>query len=372
MAVDSVQTTVAPDPLRKALTHSLAFWAVAAPLWMVVDNALLHQFAFDVHFAFVPAAHAVLHGASPYTGVTSRAVREGFAYLYPPLGAYLSVPFTVLPPLAADILATALAAACVPATLLLLGVRDWRCHAVAFIWLPTIAGIQSANVTLPMVLGLALVWRYRERRAVVVLVTAFLVALKLFFWPLLVWLVATRRYLTAALAAAASALLVFVPWAGIGFAGLHAYPHLLSTVARREGGESYSLAALFHFVVPSWTGAVAIETAVGAGVLLVAIALGRRGRDRDAFAVAIVGVLALTPLLEIHYFAALLVVLALYRRRFEAAWIVPLLIWGAPEANNGSGPQRVHVILVVAVTLLFAFSDWRPRLLRRALRLRAT
>jgi len=238
------------------------------------------------------------------------------------------------------------------------------------LWMPVIGGIQSANLTLPMVLGLALLWRYRDRTVVTAIVAGVVVALKLFFWPVLLWLVATRRYRSAALGAAASALFVLLPWGGIGFAGLRGYQHLLSTVANREGPESYSLAALVHFVVPSWTAAIAVETLVGAGVLTLALLAGRRGRDRDAFALAIVGILALTPLLETHYFAALLVVVALYRPRLSVAWFLPLLMWGAPEPNNGSGLQRVHVLLVVVLTLVFVLKDWRPRF-GRVLRLGA-
>ncbi len=356
------------DPLRRALKHSLAFWAVVTPIWMMIRNALDHQFAFDVRYAFVPAAHAVVHGASPYHGITSRAVQEGYAFLYPPLAAYLFAPLTLMPPLAAGFVVTVLVTAMVPATLLVLGVRDWRCHAVAFLWLPTIAAIESANVTLPMVLGLALIWRYRDRPAVVALVGGLIVALKLFFWPLLIWLVATRRYRLAALTAATSAALVFVPWAALGFAGLRGYPHLMSFVSRKEGANSYSAAALAHFVVPSWTASLAIEAVVGVLVLVLVVLAGRRGRDRDAFALAIIAILAFTPLLEIHYLAAFLVLVALYRRGFGAAWLAPLLIWGASEANNGLGLNRVHVFVVVVATLVLAMSDWRPRLLSRGLR----
>jgi hypothetical protein len=270
------------------------------------------------------------------------------------------------------VLATALVAACLPATLLVLGVRDWRCHLIAFLWLPIIAGIQSANLTLPMMLGLALVWRYRDRKIVVALVTGLLVALKLFFWPLLLWLVATRRYRAAAIGAAASAVLVFAPWAGIGFAGLHMYPHLLSAVARREGAISYSVAALVHLFTPSWTAAVAVETVLGVALLALVVAVGRRGRERDAFALAILAILVFTPLLEMHYFALLLVVVALYRDRLSVAWVVPLLIWGAPESNNGSGLQRVHVLLVAAAVVALVLSDRRPRGLGRRLRFETT
>jgi alpha-1,2-mannosyltransferase len=372
MAEEPAQTPAEPDPFKKALTHSLAFWGVLAPVWMIVKNALGHEFAFDVRYAFVPAARAVLHGASPYSGVTSRAVRHGVAYLYPPLAAYLFVPFTFLPHVVAGVIATLLVAATVPATLLLLGVRDWRCHAVAFLWVPVIAGLQSANLTLPMVLGLAVVWRYRDRRMVVALVGGLLVALKLFFWPLFIWLVATRRYRAAAVGAAATAAFIFVPWAGIGFAGLRQYPHLLSTISRDEGARSYSVAALAHFVIPSWGVAVGIETALGVAVLSLAFVAGRRGLDRNAFALAILGILVFTPLLEIHYLALLLVVVALYRDRLSAAWLVPLLMWGAPEKNNGSGFARAQVLLVVAALLVLVFSEWRPhrpRVLARVRRL---
>jgi len=93
------------------------------------------------------------------------------------VSAYLLAPFTLLPPIAAEIVAVVLIAAAAPAALLLLGVRDWRCHAIAFLWWPTIIGIQSGNLTLPMVLGLALVWRYRDRRVVAALVAGLVVAL---------------------------------------------------------------------------------------------------------------------------------------------------------------------------------------------------
>ena len=356
MAVST--TNEGNDPLKKALTHGLALWAFVAPLWVVVGAALRGKFALDFRLAFLPAAHAVLHGVSPYSAIGSRALAGGTAFLYPPLSAYLLAPFTLLPPLAAEIVAVALLAAALPATLLLLGVRDWRCHAVAFLWWPTIIAIQTGNLTLLMLLGLAVVWRYRDRRAVAAVVTGLVVALKILFWPLLIWLVATRRYRTAAFAALASVLLVVVPWAGIGFAGLRGYPHLLSTVSRYEGPHSYSVAALLHAMLPSWGAATAIETALGAGILLLVLVTGRRGRDRDAFALAIVAALVLTPLLEMHYLAALLVVIALYRRQFGLAWVAPLLIWGAHATTSGSTIQVVHVLVVASAAVAIAMTGW--------------
>lgn len=357
----AAETRSPSDPLHKALTHGLAFWAVVAPLWILVSSALRGRFALDFRHAFLPAAHAVIHGASPYSAVGSKAVAQGTAYLYPPLTGYLLAPFTVLPPVAAEIVAVALISAAVPATLLVLGVRDWRCHAIAFLWWPTIIAIQTGNLTLPMLFGLAVVWRYRDRPAVAGLTTALIVALKLFFWPVLFWLVATRRYRASALAAAASTLLVTVPWAGIGFAGLRGYPNLLSNVSTHEGPHSYSVAALLHAILPSWTAATAVETLIGAVVLGVALFAGRHERDRDAFALSVLGILVLSPLLEMHYLAALLVVVALYRPRFGPVWALPLLFWGAHATVAGSTVQVVHVLAVAAAISLLTVGAWRPR-----------
>ena len=363
---------VQADPLRKALKHSFAFWAVVAPVLLLIDAARQHRFALDFSHAFLPAAHAVLHGGSPYSAIGSRTLTEGTAFLYPPLTAYLLVPFTLLPATVSEVLATLLVAATVPATLLVLGVRDWRCHVIAFLWFPTIIGLQTANVTLPLVLGVALAWRYRDHRIVGALATALVVAVKLVFWPLLIWLVATRRYRSAALAAALSAVFVLVPWAGIGFAGLRGYAHMLSGVSGLEGPRSYSVAALLNLILPTWSTATAAETAIGAFVLAVVFVVGRRGRDRDAMAFSVVGILVLSPLVEMHYLALLLVVVGLYRRRLDAAWLAPLLIWGA-SANGPGGlaMQNVHVVAVVAVTVALAMSDWRPRPFARALRAEA-
>jgi hypothetical protein len=354
------------DPLKHALTHGLAFWAVVAPLWVLVTAAIGGRFALDFHFAYLPAAHAVLHGTSPFHPL---AIGAQEPFVYPPLFAYLLAPFTLLPPIAAQILATALVAAAVPATLLVLGVRDWRCYAIVFLWWPTIIAIQSANITLPLLFGTALVWRYRDRRAMAAVIAGLVIALKPFFWPLIFWFVATRRYRSAAIAAASSAVFVFVPWAGIGFAGLHGYPHLLSRVSSIEGPRGYSVAALLHAVL-SWTSATTVEMVFGAAFLIVVFAAARRGRDRDAFALSLVAMLVLSPLFEMHYLVLLLVVVALYRQTFGLAWAVPLLAWGVPANVSGSAAQVVHVLAVVAATCAVAYWDWRPRVPVRALRSR--
>jgi hypothetical protein len=361
----AAEGAVRADPLRKALTHGLAIWAIVAPIWVLLGAALHHRFALDFHYSYLPAAHAVLHGLSPYSGADSAAALSHEAFLYPPLTAYLLAPFTVLPPVVAEVVAVLLVAGTVPAVLLLLGVRDWRCHAIAFLWWPVIIGVQSANATLLLILGLALGWRYRDRPLVAGVAAAFAVAIKAFFCPVLIWLVATRRYRAAALGALGSLALVVLPWAGLDFAGMRGYPHLLLSASRYEGPRSYSIAALLHGVLPSWSAATGVETALGLGVLVIAVLAGRRGRDRDAFAAALIGTLVLSPLLEMHYLAVLLLVVALYQRRFSLAWVAPLLIFGAPSTVATSEIQVVHILVVAAATVALAVTDWTPSLVGR-------
>jgi hypothetical protein len=351
------------DPLRKALTHGLVIWAIIAPLWVLVTAALGGRFALDFHFAYLPAAHAVLRGASPFHPLSIGAQEP---FVYPPLFAYLLAPFTLLPPVAAEVLATAVVAAAVPATLLALDVRDWRCYSIVFLWWPTIIAVQSANITLPLLFGVALVWRYRDRKVVAAVIAGLVIALKPFFWPIIFWFVATRRYRSAAVVAASSALLIFVPWAGIGFAGLRDYPHLLSSVSRIEGPRYYSVAALLHAIV-SWKSATIAEVLLGAALLIVVVAAGRLGRDRDAFALSIIAMLVLSPVFEMHYLVLLVVVVALYRQTFGLAWAVPLLAWAAPANAAASAAHVVQVLVVVAATCAIAYWDWQPRMPVRAL-----
>jgi hypothetical protein len=77
----------------------------------------------------------------------------------------------------------------------------------------------------------------------------------------------------------------------------------------------------------------------------------------------------LTPLLEMHYVALLLLVVALYRRRLSLAWAAPLLLFGAPSSTVATSEvEIVRVVVVAALTVALAVSDLRPRT-ERGLRL---
>jgi len=337
---------------RRAGTHSLIVWPPVALLWVIVVSLHTHALAFDFGHAYLPAARAVLEGRSPYPPATVAALAPRSAFVYPPLTAFLAAPFAVLSNGAAELVATALAVACVLAVPWLLGVRDWRCYAVLFLWVPTYSAIQTANVTLLLAVGLALIWRYRDRDVAAALVAGFLVALKLFFWPVLVWLVATRRFRAALLASVASAALVFLPWAAIGFTGLATYPHLVHVLTQVEQHDAYTVAALLGGSLPWVVGEVAGGVA-GLAVLAGAVRIGR-SREHTSFALTIGAILLLSPIVSMHYFLFLGVVLCLFRPRFGWPWVVPLLFWVGPQVTNGADWQTAAVLAVAAGTLALA------------------
>ena len=127
---------------RSPLVRVLEFWFLAVlPLFMVAATAktalATHKMAYDFDPAYFPAIRHVLHGASPYGPSTAAALGSQTAFVYPPLGAFLGAPLAGFSAPTADILVTVLATLAVPAILLLVGVRDWRCLGAALLWMPT-------------------------------------------------------------------------------------------------------------------------------------------------------------------------------------------------------------------------------------------
>jgi hypothetical protein len=110
---------------------------------------------------------------------------------------------------------------------------------VALIYPVTAEAIEYGAVG-PLLVLIALVWRLRDRPVVAGIATGGVVVLKLFVWPLALWLVLTGRLRAAALAAATVVGLGLASWAAIGFQGISAYPRLLRKLADVEAENSYS------------------------------------------------------------------------------------------------------------------------------------
>ena len=103
---------------------------------------------------------------------------------------------------------------------------------LALISIPVMGGLAWGNATLLLVPLVALAWRWRDSWLRAGVVVGLAIASKLFVWPLLAWLLGTRRYRAAGIAAAATAAVILVPWALIGFDGITSYPDLLRAAER--------------------------------------------------------------------------------------------------------------------------------------------
>src|SRR5439155_577247 len=139
---------------------------------------------------------------------------------------------------------TLLSLAAVALALWWLELRDWRCYALTAIFLFTRSSIDLGTIEPLLLLAVAAVWRWRDRLLEAAAATGIAIVLKLFLWPLAVWLALTRRIRAAALAIAVAVTLAAVTWAAIGFAGLGEYPSVLRRLAHQESTSSYSVVAL--------------------------------------------------------------------------------------------------------------------------------
>jgi alpha-1,2-mannosyltransferase len=336
---------------RRAGTHSLLIWPPLALAVLIYAGARKNSLAIDFAREYLPAAHKIIHGHSPYAPITAKALAQGSAFAYPPLTAWLVAPFTAVPRGVAEALAVILATLAVAAALRLIGVHDWRCFMIALLWVPTFAAIQTGNIALPLTVGVAAIWRFRDRRTLPGILVGLLIALKLYLWPLAVWLLFTRRNRDAVIAAVTSVALVVASWAPIGFADVRIYPHLVASLARKERGGSYSVAALLA-PVSSWMIATVIGTAFGVALLALAWRRAHLKDERGAFVWAIAATLTLSPIVWMDYFVVLLVVIGLYRRSFAPIWALPLPLWVGPQVWNGRPWQTAAVLLLVAATFV--------------------
>ncbi len=235
---------------------------------------------------FLQAADDVRAGESPYVDPDSISEEAPAPYVYPPLLAIVLIPATVLPDeihgsSPAGVLVSLFLIACVVGALALLDVRDWRCYPIALLYPPTIENVEYGAVGPLLALLVALAWRYRERVAPVAASLGAAIALKVFLWPLLVWLAATRRWKGALGAALVAAGLALASWAAIGFDGLADYPELLRRLSDIEAENSYSAYAILVTVgLPSALARVVVVVAA-AGLLALAWRAARVGRATE-------------------------------------------------------------------------------------------
>jgi alpha-1,2-mannosyltransferase len=302
-------------------------------------------FAYDFHLSYWLAGDRVLHGVSPYVDPSSPELGRDAAFVYPALAALFFAPFALLPRGAGDGVFTVFCVGTVVLALRAAGVRDRRLL-LLFLWsLPVFDGWLSANVSLPLCLGIAALWRWRGHPIAAGVTVALIVSFKLFLWPLALWLLATRRFAAFGYALLSGLVVNGVAWTIVGWDQVQRYNDLVGALARHQEGRGYGLItlALQHGANRGLAYGLALGSA--AVVCVACVAIGRRGREAPALALCVGASLLATPVLWPHYFVLLAVPLALSRPRLSLIWAAPMAMWVCPATD----PVTWQIVVALAV-----------------------
>jgi hypothetical protein len=330
------------SPRLIAVANAVVFGLV--PLVLAVSSVASDWHAgapgFDFRGTLWDPGIAILHGHSPYPPPHEADLRTGNPAVYPPTLMLVVAPLTLLPWQVGLAVWLGLVAGAVGLALRLLGVRDPRVYGVALVFSPLLSGFAEGNAVLLLPLGLAALWRWRDRPWSAAAATAGLIVTKVFLWPVLVWLVVTRRVRAASYSVLLAAGAVTVSWAAIGFEGAGSYPALLRALDHVYSRHSQSLYALGAAAGLSDTAAKTFGVAAALAILAAGVAVARRADgDGRLFAAAAIAGLALTPIGWSYDYVVLLVPLALVSRVLSRLWLIPIAFW-LPVALGGVWQAR--------------------------------
>jgi hypothetical protein len=137
------------------------------------------------------------------------------------------------------------------------------------------------------------------------------------------------------------------------------YPSLLRSLEETVGEDSYTAYIVALDLGASPAVARVAWLALGLALLAAVVLAGRRGDDRSAFVLAMAAALALTPIVWLHYFALLLVVVAVAQPRLGAAWFVPLAMVVTPGSGHPTPFETSATLVVAALTIGLALRSSR-------------
>lgn len=310
---------------------------------------------FDFH-TFWQAGRDYAHGRDPYPRSIAGPIGRADWFVYPAPVAAAMVPFGLLPYGLAWIVFGIVLIAAVVASLWLVGVRDWRCYAIAFCTIPVLKALNLGTVTPLLLLGVAATWKFRDRRGMLAFVVAATVVTKLFLWPLLPWLWFTGRRRAAVQALVGALVVTALAWLPLGLASIERYPSLLHQLSRAESGAGYGVSGLAAALGASYSVAAIVPVLLAPLAIIAAWATARGLPESRSLAVLVVTAIAISPVVWEHYFALSLVVVGLLSPTLSPAWLLPLAYWLTPSQQAWGSLWRTALALVV----LAACGWWRP------------
>jgi hypothetical protein len=317
-------------------------WALiaVAPLFTLIvfrNASRAASLGFDLERIALPAARQFVHGRPLYLTPSQwhHLTAGSLIYVYPPLYAELLVPLLLLPTGLVVWLASLASVAAALLALRIAGLHDLRALALVMVSPPVLYGGQVANVSAVVCLLTAIVWRGRN------LPLAAAVALKLWVWPLFVWMAFRRGVGATAICVSTAAVAIFASWAVIGFEGLRNYPTTLSNNDRGQSRFTFALSGMM-------THGQIVGIALACIALLAGWRRSQRGDDTGAFTYSILAALLASPIVWGYYFVLAMIPLAIRQPRLHPTWLLPLCFWIGP---TNSVPPRSEKLITWAITI---------------------
>ena len=329
--------------------------AVATTMFVVAIRS--GPLALDFHNELYPEAKEILAGRNPYPAPDTD-LTVGQNLIWPPAAAVVIAPLLLVPPAVADVAIGLAGLGCIALALWIVGLRDWRVFGVVAMWPQVIGEIRISHLTPLLCLLVALVWRYRDGAVRPGVLLGLAGAVKLFLWPLGLWLIARgqlRGSFVAAIVATGSLLLV------LPFTGLDDYLRLLLDLGRTFDQDAYSPYSLLVQLDVSDLLTRSATLAIGGALLAVSW-------HRRSFAAAIAASLVLSPIVWLDYYAIAAIPLAIARPTLSTIWFTPMLTWGLPSSGIAAGPVWGvgRVLLVFTIVFLVAIGAEKTRSVDRA------
>lgn len=258
------------------------------------------------------AGHQILDGKA--------AVPDGLT-AWPPTATVFVAPVTLLPYWVALAAWTVISVGAFVAGLHIAGCRDRRALLVAVLSPPALGCVVLGNLSLVLAAGVAVAWAYRDRAYVSGFAAGAVVAAKIWLWPILVFFVLTRRWLslTAALAWGVAGATV---WLVLSPTTIRAFPDWSERMV--EGGAPTGIGFSSALVNVGTSVTVASTLALGAGLLVLA-ATARAKDESTILAGCVAAALVASPLVWHHYYVVLFVPIAVVAPRLSPLWFVPYL-----------------------------------------------
>jgi hypothetical protein len=297
------------------------------------------------------------------------SIHTNAAFVYPLVVAWWFAPLSALGGVAHLIYAIASLMAIVAACWL---ARPAEPLIAALVLLSSCAviGLQDGTVNPWLLLGLVVAWRWRDRPVVAGVALALLIVGKLFLWPVLGWLLISRRYRAAGIAVLLTGVTLTAGWI-FGPLSFGAYTSMLHVLSGIEVSHTSSLSGLLLHLHASLSLATALSSGV-ALLLLGGVAYrmrrdpARAGGDRLAFGTAVVAALLASPIVWHHYYLLLAVPLLIATRSVWPFVVLSFTSWAAAGPHTISSAQTVQGHLlglggIAAIALAAASYRWRQR-----------